>query len=289
MRASSRDSAPISHFWLINSSDEGSAYYPAILVECKLTFRSLRASYHHSEERVYIAWYPENDLPIDWDKRILNLPAGTKFSSVPLKNLPQQEGKCIFSAERMAEMEEELINSLVRKEKLSLLYNPAFKIYSTPEQTKEDFLNKVSDIALSEIEPELKELMRKFELKIEQVRETEERKGRKEPLPEPNLLKSLEQRSEIFTSKTRLTSMFLSTAKQTLKFKLQRNNISLVADFINNELHETLSRIEREACDAANELCDTFLSRSQQCDTFEIGLQHQNIQVLRRGVLWLAY
>ncbi len=290
MRTSTRDSSPITQFWLITPASQGvTAYYPAVLVECKLTFRSLRASYHHTEERIYTAWYPESDLPIDWDKKIIDLPTGTKFSSAPTSPLPQQEGGCIFNSLRLAELEEELINSLVRKEKLCLLHNPTFKLYSTPDQTKDDFLDKVSEIALAEMEPELKDLMRKFELKLEQVREAEERKGRKDPLPEPDLLKSLEQRSEIFTSKTRLTSMFLNTAKQTLKGKPQRGDLSSSLDLMNNELHQTLSRIEREACDAANDLCDTFLARSQQCDTFEIGLQPQNIQVLRRGVLWLAY
>ncbi|MBI4852318.1 MAG: hypothetical protein HY819_11020 [Acidobacteria bacterium] len=288
MRTSTQDSTPINNFWLISAATENvTAYYPSVLVECKLTFRSLRAGYHHTEERIYTAWYPENDLPIDWDKKVIDLATGTKFSPVAPTNLPQQKGNCVFNSSRFSELEDELISSLVRKEKLCLLYNPVFKLYSTPGQTKDDFLDKVSEVALEEMEPELKDLMRKFELKIEQVRESEERKGRKDPLPEPDLLKSLEKRSEIFTSKTRLTSMFLSTAKQTLKAKPRSSSVSM--DFINNELQETLYRIEQEACDAANELYDTFLSKSQQCDTFEIGLQHQNIQVLRRGVLWLAY
>jgi hypothetical protein len=286
---SAQDSVPISNFWLISSNEGATAYYPAVLVECKLTFRSLRAGYHHTEERIYTAWYPESDRPVDWDKQIIDLPAGTKFSSVATSNLPQQKGNCIFTSSRFAELEDELINSLVRKEKFCLLFNPIFKLYSIPGQTKDDFLDKVSTVALAEMEPELKDLMRRFEMKIEQVREAEERKGRKDPLPEPDLLKSLEQRSTIFTSKNRLTSMFLTTAKQTLKAKANRTSLSNSTDFINNELHETLCRIEQEACDAANELYDTFSSRSQQCDTFEIGLQHQNIQVLRRGVLWLGY
>jgi hypothetical protein len=290
MRSGSKDSAPIAQYWLITPPDSSvTAYYPAVLIECKLTFRSLRASYHHTEERIYTAWYPENDLPVNWDQTIIDLAPGTKFSSVAVAPLPQQVGKCIFTASRLAEMEDELIDILVRKAKFSLLYNPVFKIYSTPEQTKEEFLNKVSEIALAEMEPQLKDLMRKFELKLEQVREAEERKGRKDPLPEPDLLKSLEQRSEMFTSKTRLTSMFLHSAKRALKSKQFRGMFGGSADVINSELHETLCHIEDEACNAVNDLWESFLARSSQCDTFEIGLQHQNIQILRRGILWLAY
>jgi hypothetical protein len=130
-------------------------------------------------------------------------------------------------------------------------------------------------------------LMRRFELKLEQVRESEERKGRKEPLPEPDLLKSIEQRSDLLTSKSRLTSMFLNTAKNAMKSTRMHDISALSLDGANRELHETLHHIEQEACDAVNHLCEDFLSRSSQCDSFEIGLQHNNIQVLRRAILWL--
>ncbi|MBK7996915.1 MAG: hypothetical protein IPK14_27155 [Blastocatellia bacterium] len=290
MRSSSQDSALVPHLWLNNPVAAGtSAYYPAIMIECKLTFRSLRATYHHSEERIYTAWYPENDLPINWDEPIISLAPGTKFSSIPLSDLPKQTGNFLFTASRLAEMQDELISSLVRKEKFSLLYNPVFKIYSTPGQTRDEFLDKVSEIALTEMEPELRDLMRKVELKLEQVRESQERKGRKDPLPEPNLLKNIEQRSEIFTSKTRLTSMFLNSAKRALKPKISRGSVDTSLDKINFELNETLRHIEQEANEEVNQLWEIFLERSQQCDKFDIGLQHQNIQVLRRAILWLAY
>ncbi len=290
MRSSSQDSAPVPHIWLNSPVAAGaSAYYPAVMIECKLTFRSLRATYHHSEERIYTAWYPEKDLPINWDEPIISLAPGTKFSGVPLSDLPKQTGNFLFTPSRLVEMQDELINSLVRKEKFSLLYNPIFKIYSTPGQTRDEFLDKVSEIALTEMEPELRDLMRKVELKLEQVRESQERKGRKDPLPEPNLLKNIEQRSEIFTSKARLTSMFLNSAKRALKPKTFRGSIDVSLDKINFELNETLRHIEQEANEEVNQLWEIFLERSQQCDKFDIGLQHQNIQVLRRAILWLAY
>lgn len=282
--------ANISHLWLLNAPVEGATYYqPTIMIECKLTFRSLRATYHHNEERTYTAWYPEGDLPVDWDRPAIDLPIGTKFSSVPLAELPQKSNRQIFTTERFSELEGELFSRLLRKEKLCLLYNPIFKLYSTPNETAEHFLERVTDVASKEMEPELRELMRRFELKLEQVREAEERKGRKTPLPEPNLVRAIEQRSEILTSKSRLNSLFLNTAKSALKPSAPKDIAVIPLDETGNrELQETLYHIEQEACDAFNNLCEQFLSRSAQSDKFEIGLQHQNIQVLRRAVLWLA-
>ena len=289
MRPSSKDSGNISQLWLTQPpAGDAQFYHPAILIDCKLTFRSLRASYHHSEERTFTAWYPESDLPVDWDRPAVKLPPNTRFSSVAPFQLPQKSTKCIFSSERFTEMEEELIRVLLRTEKLRLLYNPVFKIYSTPDETREEFLSRVSETALIELEPELRELMRRFELKLEQVRESEERKGRKDPLPEPDLLKSIEKRSELLTSKSRLTSMFLNSAKLAIKSNRSNDLATLSMDHADRELHETLFHIEQEACDAVNALCDEFLERSSQCDNFDVGLQHNNIQVLRRAILWLA-
>lgn len=290
MRRNSNDSRNVSHFFPVVPPDAGAKkYYPAILVECKLKFRSLRASYHHSEERVYTAWFPELDLPVDWDRPAMILEPGTKFASVAIHELPKQEGNYYFTAERLEEMKDVLISRLVRKEKFQLLYNPVFKVYSNPDEQKEDFLGRVSDIALSELEPELRELTRRFELKLEQIREAEERKGRHEPLPEPDLIARIEKRSEILLSKSRLTTIFLNSAKAALKTKRFNGLATLPVDSVNSELQENLHHIEQEAYDAVNALCETFLERSTQCDDFEIGLQHQNVQVLRYGVLWVAY
>src|SRR5262249_21196978 len=159
--------------------------------------------------------------------------------------------------------------------------------YSSPDEDREEFLSRVSEAGLSDLEPELKELMRRFEMKLEQVRESEERKGRKTQLPKPDLLKSIEKRSELHTSKSRLTEMFLSSAKHMLKPTRQNVATGFSLENTNFELHETLCRIEQEAREAVNDLCDRFLEKTAQCDDFEIGLQRNNIQVLRRAVLWL--
>jgi hypothetical protein len=227
-------------------------------------------------------------LPVDWDRPAINLPPVTKFITMAPTQLPKRPGNFIFTQERLTELEEELLESLARTERLRLFYNPAFKIYSTPDEDREKFLSRVSEKGLSDLEPEMKELMRRFELKLEQVREAEERKGRKGPLPEPDLLKMIEQRSELLTSKSRLTTLFLNSAKMHLKPARMSEVTTIPADMNNRELHETLCHIEQEASDALSALCDDFLERIGQCDNFDIGLQRHNIQVLRRGVLWIA-
>ena len=53
------------------------------------------------------------------------------------------------------------------------------------------------------------------------------------------------------------------------------------------ELREDLDRIEQEASDALRALYDEYLTLANEYDTFEIGLQPDNIQVIRRILLWV--
>jgi hypothetical protein len=274
-------------FWLAEFPTPYAQYYrPVAYIECRLNFRSLRAGYHHSEERIYTTWYPESNLPVDWDVSPITLTTHQKLASQPMAQLPQKAGDYRLTAKRFQELEDTLIDQLNRKEMLKLLYNSTFKLYSTPEEPREDFIDRVSELAMPQIEARLRELMRQFELKLERVREAEERKGRKLQLPEPDLMKMLEQRYKLLTSKSRLASVFLSGARVALR--PARVLLTGSADLLNRELHETLTRLEQEACDAVNRVYEQFLDLSTHCESFEIGLQPQNIQVVRRAVLWLA-
>src|ERR1044072_2210960 len=62
-------------------------YRPAILVECGVNFRSLRAGLNHSEERSYTAWIPEADLAMDWDIAALSADQELKFQATPAANI----------------------------------------------------------------------------------------------------------------------------------------------------------------------------------------------------------
>ncbi|PYT06139.1 MAG: hypothetical protein DMF60_09975 [Acidobacteria bacterium] len=53
------------------------------------------------------------------------------------------------------------------------------------------------------------------------------------------------------------------------------------------ELREDLGRIEQEASEALRALYDEYLALANEYDTFEIGLQPDNIQVIRRMLVWV--
>lgn len=53
------------------------------------------------------------------------------------------------------------------------------------------------------------------------------------------------------------------------------------------ELREDLERVEQEASEALRALYDEYLALANEYDIFEIGLQPDNIQVIRGILLWV--
>jgi hypothetical protein len=281
------DISGIPEYWLLPSDwspDVGSWYYkPAVLVECTVNFRSLRAGLNHSEERNYTAWIAESDLAIDWDSPVTQPNLQLKLQLQEDANIVYAKGNYQTTASHLEEYQGQLVNGLIRKERLRIYFNPVFGLFSAPGDDLQDFLSRIAEAALSRVEPELLQLRRKFELQIEQIREAHfDREMDTEELSDALIIRNM----RFFESENRLTEMFSTLAGSvfgTTKPRRQSESFGLLDD----ELREDLERIEQEASNALRALYDEYLLLANEYDIFEIGLQPDNIQVVRRALLWI--
>src|SRR5262249_49500780 len=108
---------------------------PAIVVECSINFRSLRAGLNHSEERTYSAWLPEADLAIDWDTPAVDFTTLSQQATRPDPLIAFQQGNYQSTRREFDQYEAELINRLVRNERLRIFFNPVFGLFSAPGDT----------------------------------------------------------------------------------------------------------------------------------------------------------
>lgn len=277
--------AGIGEAWLHKdpSSTGAMVYRPAVLIDYTVNFRSLRAGLNHSEERSTSAWLPEADLALDWDSRGGTLPPDTQLSSQPELGIGYRGGDYRASKEDFQQYSVELIEKLVRTERLSVYFNPVFGFFSAPGDPLEDFLTKVADAALGRIEPELKRLRNRFELQLEQVREAQVVKGL---LTESvNLESFIANKLHFFESENRLAGMFSTLAGVVFGSAEAKPKTSSEPE--ESELREDLERIEQEASEALRALYDEYLALANEYDTFEIGVQPDNIQVIRTILLWV--
>jgi hypothetical protein len=260
-------------------------YRPSVFVECTLNFRSLRAGMSHSEDHEYTSWLPEGDAAIDWDLPVVQLECGALLTAQP-QDVQSDFYPGNFPATRrqFSEYQAELVDKLVRNSRLRLFHSAEFELFSAPDETLQDFLPRVAEAALRLVEPDLMQLRRKFELQIEQIREARTRKGfRTEGLSvEKILLGNL----QLFESENRMTSVFSTLAGTVFGTTEQRHHPEH-ASFDEPELSDDLERIEQEARDALRALYDKYTVSANDHDIFEIGLQPDNIKIVRCALLWV--
>jgi hypothetical protein len=259
------------------------AYRAALLIECSVNFRSLRAGLNHSEERSHSAWLPDGDYAIDWDSAAVDFDE-LKLASDPDPALSYRLRNYQTTAADIDQYAAELMEKLVRTERLSIFFNPVFGLFSAPDDALEDFLTRVADAALGRVEPELRRLRNRFELQLEQVREAQAVKG---SLAEGvNLESFISNKLHFFESENRLAGMFSTLAGAVFGSAEPRSQNEEYAAS-ETELREDLERVEQEASEALRALYDEYMALANEYDVFEIGLQSDNIQVMRRILLWV--
>jgi hypothetical protein len=278
----------VNEFWFRpgeEMNDAGAlAYRPALLVECSINFRSLRAGLNHSEERSYTAWIPESDLAIDWDSPAAEINERSQLTIGADSRIGYWQGNYETDKQDFDQYEAELIDMLARKERLRIFFNPVFGLFSAPEDPLEDFLARVAEAALGRVEPELKQLRNRFELHLEQVREAQAAKGaRAENL---SLDSVLSRKLRFFESENRLADMFSTLAGAVFGATEPRPHEESY-EASETELREDLDRVEQEASEALRALYGEYLTLANEYDVFEIGLQPDNVQIIRRILLWV--
>ena len=278
----------VTEFWF-RSGDETDdtsefVYRPALLIECSINFRSLRAGLNHSEERSYTAWIPESDLAIDWDSPAAEINERSQLTILANPRIGYWQGNYQTSKEDFDEYEAELIDLLARKERLRIFFNPVFGLFSAPEDSLEDFLARVAEAALGRVEPELKRLRNRFELHIEQVREAQAAKGAS--AENLSLDSVISRKLRFFESENRLADLFSTLAGAVFGTTEPRSQDES-HEASETELREDLDRVEQEASEALRALYSEYLTLANEYDTFEIGLQPDNVQIIRRILLWV--
>ena len=279
----------ISEFWFRRTDPAEEArpvsYRPAVLIECSVNFRSLRAGLNHSEERSCTAWLPEGELAIDWDSPAVVFEGRPQLTNQPEGDIPHRLSNYQVTRADLEQYEAEFIDQLVRNERLRVYFNPVFGLFSAPEDDLKDFLSRVAEAALGRVEPELKRLRNRFELHLEQVRETHLARG---ALTEELSFESfISHKIRLFESENRMAAMFSTLAGSVFGTTEPRAPFVEAHQAGEVELREDLDRVEQEASEALHALYSEYLVVANEYDVFEIGLQPDNIQVIRRSLLWV--
>jgi D-glycero-alpha-D-manno-heptose-7-phosphate kinase len=175
-RRPARGGDEIEQLWLAAG---GGSYRPYVLAEAAITFDAPRHGLHRTITRTFVAPIePQSGMP-RWRESDQVDPANLDLRTSPEPGResigPRDPASLI---ERAPEGEQLLKELLTESESLTLFFNPAFEMFSQPDETREDFLARCLEHADQALENESERLEKTFRRRIDQMRERAERDQR---------------------------------------------------------------------------------------------------------------
>jgi D-glycero-alpha-D-manno-heptose-7-phosphate kinase len=154
-------------------------YHPFVLAEGIVTQNDSRSGVHHSVSRTYVAPMDSEDGRVLWHQGFRLEP-----ETLELRAVPDPKRRLDVTASQEALMqgaiqaEEAFRQMLVETERIHIFYNPAFGIYSEPNETRESFVTRCLEEARRRVDNEAERLESTFRRRIDQLRERSEREQR---------------------------------------------------------------------------------------------------------------
>jgi len=265
-------------------------YRPALLFECLLEFRDPRAELVHSEDRRYTTWLPRDEAAADWSVSAVGDLAPGQVRTEPQPGVRPSEELVPLTPERVEEIENDLIAHLVRSERLTLYHNPALRLYSRWNESREEFVERVLEDVRGRLHPTLKELLREFQLQLERLRQ--------KPLPMdvPDELRAgldILRRRMISRVEARLHRTVLDhplgAALRSVGFSEELPSAASAVE-VPEELQmlaQELERLYEVAAARAQALLRDALERARECEPYVVALHPNGIRIVRRALLWV--
>lgn len=161
------------------ASSEKGVYKPFVLAEAAITFDHPRFGVHRTINRTLLAPVDLQTGEPRWQESREADPAQMELRPEPEPGRdsigprdPDQLRDAVVEGEIALRLQ------LVESEKISLWHNPAFEIFSQPDEPRADFLQRLMEIAEQKLETESEQLERTFRRRIDQMRERAERDQR---------------------------------------------------------------------------------------------------------------
>jgi D-glycero-alpha-D-manno-heptose-7-phosphate kinase len=154
-------------------------YHPFVLAETVITHSEPRSGLHHAIIRSYVAPISRNDGSVDWSMASHIAPDQLDIRAVPD---PDRTLDLAISPEALvqgASHSEEAFKQFVSdEERITIFHNPSFALFSTPEETRQAFLERCLEAANLQLDDEAERLESTFRRRIDQLRERSEKEAR---------------------------------------------------------------------------------------------------------------
>jgi D-glycero-alpha-D-manno-heptose-7-phosphate kinase len=157
----------------------GNNYRPYLLAEGVVTHSEPRSGVHHTVIRTYVAPMEPSDGKVLWHHARVIDADGLDIRAVPD---PKHRTDAAVSPETLtqsaAQSKDGFKQFLEENERLQIFHNPAFGMYSEPNEPRDQFLERCLEEANRRVGGEQERLESTFRRRIDQLREKSERERR---------------------------------------------------------------------------------------------------------------
>lgn len=260
-------------------------YRPALMFECQVEFRDVRAELIHAKEAYYSAWLPDGgeDVVIDWSEPAVTDISPDRLEWEPRSNIRPYSGKVRLTKRRMDQAQADLMNYLVRQANLTLYHNPALQWYSKLGEDRQEFLNRVADEVLTQMQPQLKTLAQRLKFRLEQLRELS-LQGNYAHDASDEL--EVVRRRMISLLQNRMEALIMSHPQAPTTPLLDVAEGIEVPEELSN-LQEELHHLEQDIMHDLQAIHSEYHTKVNDCHEYPVRLQPTDIKVVRRALLWV--
>ena len=166
---------------------------------------------------------------------------------------------------------------VIEEEHITIFSNPFFELYSTPEETRQSFLNRCEEEAKRRLEEQSERLESTFRRRIDQVRERSEREQRE-----------IEAKDEAGVDQTEVSVAW----GQALYNITSGRPAAAVADapqsMRETDYLEKIAQIQRAWDKELEARREELLTKAREIEEIEIIPTPRNIEVTKYLILWAA-
>jgi hypothetical protein len=256
-------------------------YRPYVLAEGVITHSEGRSGTHQTIVRSYVAPIDANDGKVLWHQASQLEPEKLDIRAVPD---PQHKIDIPLSPEALtqgaAQSEEGFRQFIEENERLQIFHNPAFAIYSEPNETRDAFLQRCLEEATRRLNDEAERLEGTFRRRIDQLKQKSEREQRASDDQDENSIEEPRQDVNVAWGQALYN---ITSGRPASSSSSETPHSVRETDYLSR-----IAQIQRSWDKELESLRDDLTQKARAIEDISIVPTPKNIEVTKYLILWAA-
>jgi hypothetical protein len=201
----------------------------------------------------------------------------------------------LSTARKLKALKKDYADYLYHEQRLSLLYHPKLKVYSTPDESERQFKIRVAQAAREERDAEVDKLRKRYQTKLDRLTKRLERE--EVELEEDKAEYSARKQEEMVSGAETVLGIFgIFGRRKSISSAMTKRRMTTKAKLDVEESEEEIARLQKEIDEMEAELkeeaqaiADRWDEMLDDLETYEVKPRRSDVDVDMAAVAWLPY